>query len=208
MPDLLTRPLISTSEPTTALLTTLTLTRHARRLTRDTQALHRTLHHAIGDRGLWALPTPRTLVIQHSSQIPWDDRMPGIIASQLTTHRPINHQGQQIEWALIANPVAAVVPKGAPPRTRGKRRPLPPEKWNAWIQRKLGAALDLHRIDGTALPTGVGTRHTMRIVHRRVLFTGNATVTNPDELTSLLDHGVGPAKAYGCGLLLTQEVPQ
>ncbi|MBP2333327.1 type I-E CRISPR-associated protein Cas6/Cse3/CasE [Corynebacterium freneyi] len=188
------------------LLTTITLNRRARGLTRDSQAMHRTIAHALDGRGLWATPTAQSLVVQHTAPIDWGQRLPGIIAHSHTIERRAHQPGTQVEWALIANPTAAIVPPGSPRGTRGKRRALPPEKWNSWVERKLTPALDIHRIDGTALPTAVGKRHGARTIHRRVLFTGLATVADPDALTRLQDTGVGPGKAYGCGLLITQEV--
>lgn len=185
------------------MITTINLNRRARGLTRDSQALHRTIAHALGERGLWAMPDHRTLVIQHEKPIDWTTRLEGIIAHSHTIERRTHQADTQVEWALIANPVAAIMQPGL---KRGKRRPLPPEKWNSWVERKLTPALDIHRIDGTALPTAVGKRHGARTIHRRVLFTGLATVTDPDALTRLQDTGIGPGKAYGCGLLITQEV--
>lgn len=188
------------------MITTIRLTRRARGLARDSQAMHRTLAHVLDGRGLWAMPDHRTLVIQHPQPVDWSTHLPGVIAHSHTIERRTHPAGTEVEWALIANPTAAIVPPGSPRGTRGKRRALPPEKWNSWVERKLTPALDLHSIDGAALPTAVGKRHGARTIHRRVLFTGLATVTDADALTGLQDHGVGRGKAYGCGLLITQEV--
>lgn len=59
-------------------LTTCTLTRRANHITRDSQAMHRTLKHDIPGRFLWSLPDPRTLVVQHEAAVHWPDVMPGV----------------------------------------------------------------------------------------------------------------------------------
>ena len=43
------------------------------------------------------------------------------------------------------------------------------------------------------------------MTHYRVLVEGVGTVRNSDTLAALMADGVGPGKAYGCGLLLTEE---
>lgn len=185
------------------LTSTLTLTRAARDLMRDSQSVHRTLMHACrGQRPLWGAPDMSTLVIQHDTPVDWTASMPGIIRQAVTIPTTTPITGAPIQWAVIANPTAAIMQPGA---KRGKRRALPPEKWNIWVERKLAAGINIHSIDGCALPTARGTKQTMRTQHRRVLFTGTGTVSNRADLTALQYDGVGPGKAYGCGLLIVTE---
>lgn len=183
------------------MITTCYLTRNARRLEHDTQAMHRTLAHEMG-RVLWAQPQPRTLVVQHDQPVDWSRVMPGVIAHSHTTDTTTPVTGVHVEWALIANPTKAVMEPG---RRRGKRRALPPDQWKTWVARKLDGALNLRTIDATAMPTAHGRKHDRRTTHARVMFTGTATVANQAALATLQHDGVGPAKAYGCGLLIVQE---
>lgn len=183
-------------------LTTCTLSRRANHITRDSQAMHRTLKHDIPGRFLWSLPDPRTLVVQHDEPVHWPDVMTGVISRTHTTTTSTPITGAPIQWAMIANPTKATRIKGQ----RGKRTPLPPEEWKTWVARKLDGAINIHTIDTTRMPIARGKRHTMTVTHQRVMYLGTGTVANRQALADLQRDGVGPGKAYGCGLLLVQEV--
>ncbi|MHC9556115.1 hypothetical protein [Corynebacterium diphtheriae] len=86
------------------LTTTLTLTKNARHLTKDTQAIHRTIAYATGETNLWGLPDPHHLIIRHKTPINWDQAMPGIIKQAITTPTPTPITGTHIRWGIIANP--------------------------------------------------------------------------------------------------------
>ena len=187
---------------TTLLVTTCALTRRARRVVADSQAMHRTIAYSAG-RCLWGLPNQHTLVIQHDQVIDWHESLPGLISAARTTIAPPVEQGTRVRWAIIANPVHAPIQPG---EKRGRRTPLPPERWAEWVTRKLAPALRLDSIRHEPLPTAGGWRHTNRVVHRRVLFSGEGTVTDPVRLGELRRAGVGPGKAYGCGLLLVRPL--
>lgn len=163
--------------------------------------MHRTIAHDLG-KTLWALPDPNTLVIQHTQDVDWLTIMDGVIARSHTVEVSTPMTGAPIHWGLIGNPAKAVMRPGA---ERGKRQALPPSEWKAWAQRKLGEAINPHSIDATAMPTAHGTKPGMRTTHKRVLFTGTGSVANRDRLAALQHNGVGPGKAYGCGLLIIQE---
>ena len=184
------------------LVTTCALTCRANRLVNDSQALHRTICHTAG-RTLWGLPNRRTLVIQHENPIDWHNSMPGILHRTHTIPAPPASTGDRVRWTLIANPVHSPIQPG---EKRGRRTPLPPERWTDWVTRKLGPALHDLAIRHEPLRTTGGWRHTHRVVHRRVLFSGHATVTDSDQLDQLRRNGVGPGKAYGCGLLLVRPL--
>lgn len=182
-------------------LTTCALTRRAGRIARDSQAMHRTLKHDIPGRFLWSLPQGRTLVVQHEEPVHWPGVMPGVVARTHTTTVDTPITGAPVTWALIANPTKSQFRPGK----RGKRVPLPPEEWKAWVGRKLDGAINLHEVDATLMPVARGKRHEMTIYHRRVLYTGTGTVANQQALAGLQRDGVGAGKAYGCGLLIVQE---
>lgn len=51
------------------------------------------------------------------------------------------------------------------------------------------------------------TRRENRIIHFSTLdFTGLLTVTNPELFLNAIKRGLGPAKAFGCGLMLIRKV--
>lgn len=182
-------------------ITTCTLTRQSRALSRDSQAMHRTLKHDISGHFLWSLPESRTLVVQHETPVHWPDVMPGVVARTHTIDVTTPITGAPIQWAIIANPTKTAFTRGH----RGKRVPLPPDEWKSWVARKLDGAINIHSIDATEMPTARGRRHTMTVTHRRVMLTGTGTVANQAALTALQHDGVGAGKAYGCGLLIVQE---
>nr|DAI33615.1 MAG TPA: Cas system-associated protein [Caudoviricetes sp.] len=183
-------------------LTTCVLSRNAKRLAHDSQALHRTLKHDIKGNFLWSLPDRRTLVIQHDEPVHWPDVMPGVITRTHSVEAITPITGVPVQWALIANPTVCVSRgKGR----RGKRTPLGEEDWVPWAHRKLDAAINIHEVDATLMPVARGQRHEMTIYHRRVIFTGTGTVACRDTLADIQRAGVGAGKAYGCGLLIVQE---
>lgn len=173
-----------------ALVTSFRLNRRARSLTRDAQALHRTLLHDTATRCLWALPDPNFLVVQHQNPIDWSTRLPGIVDRSHTAETP-----RHIQWCLIGNPVK---------RHGGKAEPLPCGAAKQWADRLLSPAVDLHTIHQEALPPSIGAKPHSQVVHHRVLFHGDATVRDVETLDHLRTSGVGRGKAYGCGLLLTR----
>lgn len=184
------------------MITTCRLTKNARRLARDPQAMHRTIAHTLGERGLWALPDPRTLIIQHDQPICWHTSMEGVIAHSHTTIATGHNAGDRIAWALIANPTSAAFTRGQ----RGTVRPLPPDRWDGWVIGKLQNALDVDSVAHELLPTLAGIKPDRRVTHRRVCFSGTAAVRDANALDQLRSTGIGRGKAYGCGLLITREV--
>jgi len=184
-------------------LTKLALTRNARRLTLDSQAMHRTIAYAAGERTLWALPSPHQLIVQSSHPID-TAKLDGLVAEHHTNARRTRHAiGVRLHLALIANPTRQEFTHD----TRGKRHPIPADDIPDWVTRKLGDAVNLHTIDVTPLGGRHGRRHSDRVTHHLAAIHATGTVTNPDLLENLIITGVGRAKAYGAGLLLTREIP-
>ncbi|WP_030997674.1 type I-E CRISPR-associated protein Cas6/Cse3/CasE [Streptomyces sp. NRRL F-5630] len=48
---------------------------------------------------------------------------------------------------------------------------------------------------------GTGKSQNNRVRHQRIRFDGTATIADTEQLRAALVHGIGPGKAYGCGLL-------
>lgn len=177
----------------------------------DAHAVHRAVcaaTHTSHGRVLWAHPTRRVLLI-HSPTPPDMTRIPDVASHTIVAPR-LPHAGARVRWALIANPVKATGPRD--PETgrflsRTRRHPLPEPEWETWVRRKLAPALaDLDEISSEALPSWKA-RPPGRppITHLRVCYTGTATVVGEDALARLVAEGVGPGKAFGCGLLLVEQ---
>ena len=182
-------------------LTTIQLSRSARRITRDPQAMHRTIAYALGERGLWSLPDPNTLLIRHESPVCWHTALEGIATSTHTITIDPASVGDRIDWAVIANPTKSVFVRGK----RGTRKPLAPEEWGDWISRKLSPAIRLDVITHEPLPTLTGRKQDRIVRHARVCFTGTGIVRDAAALDEITRHGIGSGKAYGCGLLITRK---
>lgn len=179
------------------MLTTTITMRNRRNFLHDSQAVHRTLMHSCETRPLFGVPDALHLVIRHDKPVDWATEFrEATQCVTLPTEVPIT--GAPIRYAIIANPTGA---------RHHDRYFLPPEKWNQWLERKLGEAINLHTIDATKLTASSGRRHNMKVTHGRVLFTGDGTVKNHDTLKTLMHDGVGRGKAYGCGLLLVEALP-
>jgi len=107
-------------------------------------------------------------------------------------------EGQVLAFRLRANPTA---------KRNGKRLGLFDEQDQlTWLQRK-GEAGGFGVVSSTVRPEGfeesdkhVGGQE-MTISHYAVRFDGHLQVTNPDLFIRTIAAGIGPAKAFGFGLL-------
>ena len=72
------------------------------------------------------------------------------------------------------------------------------------------------RLNGVATPEAVNVRKLPPIFFYKqrekrdgklvpVLFEGLLQVDNPEELVAMLKNGIGPAKGFGCGLMLVKR---
>jgi CRISPR system Cascade subunit CasE len=126
--------------------------------------------------------------------------------------------GMSLRFRLRANPTKKVATKtGEDGRKRnGTRADLRDEDaQRAWLNRKgeqHGFAVLGVRLADEPLQTGQrrGQGEAHRLTVASVLFNGILRVTDPTLFQEALKSGVGPGKAYGCGLLsiapFTQEV--
>ncbi|WP_276652428.1 type I-E CRISPR-associated protein Cas6/Cse3/CasE [Corynebacterium vitaeruminis] len=184
------------------LLTTITLNKPGQGLVHDAQAVHRTLKY-LDPNVLWGCPDGLHLIIQHTHSIDWMTGLGRVMRMAHTTYAHQPDVGDTVDIALIGNPTLC---QPRPGQRRGKRVPAPPDKWMGWLHKRLDPCLTIHHVEATKLTPARGQKPTMRTTTQRVLYTATATVTDPDMLDQLKTSGVGQGKAYGCGLLITQEV--
>lgn len=134
--------------------------------------------------------------------------------------------GQVLRFRLRANPTRKVDTKSAPDGTRRNGRRVPLRGDDAlieWLQRKAEqAGFRLLYVRRVPAVVDVRTSHMEREVARHVgretarvtghhengpltidsvVFEGHLAVTDRDRFLEALERGIGPAKAYGCGLL-------
>ncbi|QJT08020.1 type I-E CRISPR-associated protein Cas6/Cse3/CasE [Oceanidesulfovibrio marinus] len=80
-------------------------------------------------------------------------------------------------------------------------------EWLAARQERLGLEVEEHGflVDGYTRESFVKSKAGRRVYVTVLDMKGFAIVTDPDLLLHALMHGIGPAKAYGCGLLTVKR---
>ncbi|MEV6685109.1 type I-E CRISPR-associated protein Cas6/Cse3/CasE [Streptomyces sp. NPDC051130] len=166
------------------------------------------------------------LVLVVQSRVPGDwSRIPRAALTAaphtLTVDRTIK-TGDVLTFRTVVNPTRSK-PSGKPvsEKVRGARVPHSnPEHVKNWFMRRLQAEGKpvtaeggLIRIGATADPAGLGIRMLPTVSspapHKglriaRAEIRGSLTVTDPEALVTALSHGLGHARAYSCGLILTR----
>lgn len=122
---------------------------------------------------------------------------------------PLNlREGQRLRFLLIANPIKTIDDEAGRKNKSGEakkcRVPLIREEdQRSWIKRKLQDAVSLDALDiAPLLPLRFrkGKENQAGKI-QPVSFQGCLNVKNPAVLRDLIKKGIGPAKAFGCGLL-------
>jgi len=118
--------------------------------------------------------------------------------------------GQRLAFQLLANPTKCIsdTQNKTNKKNQGKCRvPLIKEEDQfAWLQRKLMGAVRVETLNvrnHAPLYFRKGNR-AGKIVP--VLFEGIFEVRDVEQLTDIWKNGIGPAKAFGCGLLMVRKV--
>jgi CRISPR system Cascade subunit CasE len=124
--------------------------------------------------------------------------------------QPAPNVGQRLAFVLTANPVKTITDaeRAAKPGKQSEKCRVPlikEEEQLAWLERKLDGAATLEH--ATILPHAPLYFRKGKRVGKLVActFEGFLRVDDPERLASLLENGVGPAKAFGCGLLLVRR---
>jgi CRISPR system Cascade subunit CasE len=162
------------------------------------------------------------LLVQSTLPPDWSGLDPGWLATRPQERQfdPAFCSGQRLRFRLRANPTRRAGKSHLEPAFIGKRIPvIDTDGQFAWLARKAdsgGFRLVGPGGSGDAAPPDVTTSHadTVRsrkrgpdggkpvtIDHYAVLFDGRLEVTDADRLAQTLAQGIGPAKAFGCGLL-------
>lgn len=119
--------------------------------------------------------------------------------------------GQRLAFLLTANPVRTITDKqrdDKPGKQSDKCRvPLiKEENQREWIIRKLTDASQIESVNILPHPPVYFRKgnHGGKLV--MATFEGVMRVHNPDVLVTIMKNGIGPAKAFGCGLLLVRRL--
>ncbi len=159
---------------------------------------------------------PRELLVQSRVAPDWDALPDGYVVAAQT--KPITHVLDAIEqdrtfgFRLVANPTrksARAFPGEAPPKHSRRFALGTDEERLGWLVRR--GEQHGFRIVPDALPSSVsidllpplgdGGRGRAAIRVQPVLFEGRLEVTDVERFRDAMRAGVGPAKAFGCGLM-------
>lgn len=150
----------------------------------------------------------------------------GIVLVGTREFHPQPEVGLRLAFLLTANPVRTIVDVEAEAKPdkfkrhaekivrhadKAARQPksrvplIKEEEQHKWLARKLAGAVTIEA--ASVLPHSPtyfrkGNRSGKLVT---VTFEGILNVTDPTRLTSLLENGIGPAKAFGCGLMLVRR---
>lgn len=151
---------------------------------------------------------PARLLVQSRRAPTRADGLP-LVGTREFTPRP--GAGQRLAFVLTANPVKTIVDaqRDAKPGKQSEKCRVPlikEEEQRQWFLRKLGEAGEVEAV--SVLPHAPvyfrkGSRAGKLVT---ATFEGVLRVRDPDRLAALLENGVGPAKAFGCGLLLVRRL--
>ena len=162
---------------------------------------------------LWRLdriPSGFIQYVQSSSEPNWNKLPPGHLVEppQVRKLQPVLDAitpGRKLAFRLQANPTRCIRPDNTPKRVPHRL----PHKQIEWLVRKgeqHGFVIPSNRrgepdITTTPIPKLTGRKKFHKITVEPVRFDGHLIITDPDAFTQALTTGIGPAKAYGCGLL-------
>jgi len=115
---------------------------------------------------------------------------------------------QRLRFLLVANPVKTIIDEGGRKNIKGEpkkcRVPLMrEEEQRSWIERKFGNAATIESlvIDPVSSLRFRKSKEDRAGKIQPVNFHGILAVTKPEAMVKLVQSGVGPAKAFGCGML-------
>ncbi|MFF5287366.1 type I-E CRISPR-associated protein Cas6/Cse3/CasE [Streptomyces sp. NPDC013171] len=166
------------------------------------------------------------LVLVVQSRVPGDwTRIPReafTTAPQLITVDRTFKSGEVVGFRTVVNPVHSIQPdQPAPGKTRKIRTAhMTPKHVKRWFSQRLQddgepavAEGGIMRIGATTNPDTLGIRMlpTVSSTHRskpvrigRAEIRGSLTVTDPETFVGVLSNGLGRARPYSCGLVLTR----
>ena len=119
--------------------------------------------------------------------------------------------GQRLAFLLTANPIKTIVDaeREAKPNKKSEKSRVPlirEEEQREWLRRKLqmAAAIEVAAVlPHPPMYFRKGARGGKLVT---VTFEGVLRVLDSAALMSCLENGIGPAKAFGCGLLLVRRI--
>jgi len=148
-------------------------------------------------------------VLLQSRQAPHG--LPELLVLGTREFHPQPASGQRLAFLLTANPVKTITDaqrEAKPDKTAEKCRvPLIHEdEQRDWLKRKLLGAGEVEDVNVLAHPPMFFRKGRQGGKLATVTFEGILRVCEPTVLVSRLQNGIGPAKAFGCGLMLVRRI--
>ena len=132
-----------------------------------------------------------------------------VVATRKFHSQPV--ASQRLAFLLTANPVKTIADaeRHAKPGKKSDKCRVPlirEDDQREWLLRKLAAGAEVEAADVLPHPPiyfRKGNRGGKLVT---TTFEGVLRVRDPNALATLLENGIGPAKAFGCGLLLVRRI--
>lgn len=145
------------------------------------------------------------LVLMQSKQVPVDSAE-AVEVQAIRSYALNLAQGRRVRFLIKANPIKTIKDEKGRKNAKGEvktcRVPLIKEEEQLqWLARKFEGVAELEEVHlSPCLPMYFKkSTHAGKIVPVR--FEGVARVADPEAFALLMEKGVGPAKALGCGML-------
>lgn len=148
--------------------------------------------------GLWQIDPPKLFAprLQTGQRLAFSLRVNPVVNHDGKRHDIVMHRKRQMGWNRMPS---------------GERPPLQHlihETGSDWLQRRserhgFEIEPDLLRVEGYLQHYSRRGRRNIRF--STLDFAGLLRVTKPDVFGEALSHGIGPAKAFGCGLMLIRR---
>lgn len=119
--------------------------------------------------------------------------------------------GQRLAFLLTANPIKTIADaqREAKPGKQSEKCRVPlikEDEQRAWLVRKLSVGAEIEATDVLPHPPTYFRKGNRGGKLVSCTFEGILRVRDPSALATLLESGIGPAKAFGCGLLLVRRI--
>ena len=143
-------------------------------------------------------------------------RRPPVAAEKLTLlgtreFHPKPVKGQRLGFILTANPIKTIndTQRESKPNKKSEKCRVPlirEEEQREWLVRKLAEACEIEKANVQPQRPLYFQKGRRAGKLGTVTFEGTFLVREPANLTNLLENGIGPAKGFGCGLLLVRRM--
>lgn len=156
---------------------------------------------------------PARCLVQSQQRPTWTASIHGLGCREF---HPQPQIAQRLGFLLTANPIKTITDAeyaGKPNKHPNKKQQfkcrvplLDEQQQRAWLLRKLALAADVESVTLLPHPPLYFRKGANAGKLVTVTFEGVLRVKAPDLLVQMLENGIGPAKSFGCGLLLTRRI--